>query len=129
MKKRKNYFCSLWKSNGISFIRAIKLFKNNFKVFDNIIPDKHVKSFIKYEYKPKKFPSQIANMVVYDIDSNNTIKYVSFSSCIYRLKKRPGNYNRDISKKEYEKFRTNCFVFKRTGSIIEMLDYVLHIKR
>ena len=50
----KNHFCLIWKSNGISFSQAIEELKNNFKVVDNVISDKHVKSFIKYDYKPKK---------------------------------------------------------------------------
>ena len=44
-----NHFCLIWKSDGISFDKAIKEIKGNSKVVDNIISDKHVKSFIKYE--------------------------------------------------------------------------------
>ena len=50
----KNHFFLIWKSDGISFDKAIKELKDNFKVVDNVISDKHVKSFIKYEYNPKK---------------------------------------------------------------------------
>ena len=64
LKIHNNLFCSLSKSNGISFIQAMKNLKDNFKVIDNVISDKHVKSFIKYEYKPKKVQSQLANMFV-----------------------------------------------------------------
>ena len=48
-------FCLIWKSNGISYIQAKKELKQNFKVVDIVLSDKHVKSFIKYEYKPKMF--------------------------------------------------------------------------
>ena len=49
------HFCLIWKSNGISFIRAIEELKLIFKVVDNVISDKHVKSSVKSEYKPNNF--------------------------------------------------------------------------
>ena len=48
------HFCLIWKSNGISFDKAIKELRDNFKGVDNVISDKHVKSFIKNAYKLKK---------------------------------------------------------------------------
>ena len=52
---------------NISFIQLIENeLKPNFKVVDNVASDKHVKSFIKYEYNPKKFKSPLTNIVVYD---------------------------------------------------------------
>ena len=30
-----NHFCLIWKSEGVSFIRAIKELKDNFKMVDN----------------------------------------------------------------------------------------------
>ena len=61
----KNHFCLIWKSNGISYnlIKEYKL-KPNFKVVDNVISDKHVKSFIINGYKPKKVQSPLTNKVV-----------------------------------------------------------------
>ena len=50
-----NGFCLVWKS---SFIQAIKEeLKPNFKVFERVQSDKHVKSFIIYEHKPRKIQS------------------------------------------------------------------------
>ena len=40
-----NQFCLIWKPDGISFDKAIKELKDNFKVVDNVISDEHVKSF------------------------------------------------------------------------------------
>ena len=40
-------FCLIWNSVGISFNQAIKESKLNSKVVDNVISDKHVKSFVK----------------------------------------------------------------------------------
>ena len=51
----KNHFCLVCKSQGVSFNKAIEELKLNFKVVDIVISDKHVKSFIKYEYNHKKY--------------------------------------------------------------------------
>ena len=53
LKIHENHFCLIWKSDGISFDKEIKELKDNFKVLDNIISDKHVKSFFKNDYNPK----------------------------------------------------------------------------
>ena len=53
VKMHKNHFCLIWKSQIISFNQAIEELKNYFKFVDSVIFDKHVKSFIKNEYKPK----------------------------------------------------------------------------
>ena len=42
----KNHFCFVWKSNRISFNKAREDLKVDFKIVDNVISDKHVKSFI-----------------------------------------------------------------------------------
>ena len=41
---KKSHFCSIWKSNGISFNKTIES-KLNFKIVDNVTSDKHVKNF------------------------------------------------------------------------------------
>ena len=45
LKTHENHFCSIWKSDCISFDKAIKELKDNFKVINIIISDKHVKIF------------------------------------------------------------------------------------
>ena len=53
IKTHNNHFCLNWKSNDISFDQVLKdELKPHFKVADNVISDKHVKNYIKYEYKP-----------------------------------------------------------------------------
>ena len=47
LKIPNNHFRSIWKSHGISYDKAIKELKENFKVFDNVISDKHVKIYIE----------------------------------------------------------------------------------
>ena len=128
LKKHNNHFCLIWKSYKVSFDREIKELKDNFKVVDNVISDKHVESYFKYEYKPKKVQSQLTNMIVYDIETFSTTKCVPYANCIYRLSKISGKYYRDISEKEYQKCLNDCIVFKGLDNINKMLDYVLQYK-
>ena len=124
-----NHFCLIWKSDGISFNQVIENeLKPNFKVVDNIISDKHVKSFFKYEYNPKKVKSPLTNIVVFDLETFNKIRAVPYCSFIYKLSKISGKYNRDISEQEYQKCLNDCVVFKGTDCINEMLDHVLSFK-
>ena len=81
-----NHFYLIWKSNGISFNQAIRELKDNFKVVDNVVSDKPVKSFIIYEYNPKKVKSPLTNIVVYDLETFK-IRVVPYCSCIYKLSK------------------------------------------
>ena len=48
-----------------------KELKLNLKVIDKVISDKHVKSFIKHEYKPKKVQSPLTNFIVYVLETYN----------------------------------------------------------
>ena len=49
-------------------------------------------------------------MIVYDIETFNTIKCVPYSNCIYRLSNISGKYYRDITEKEYQKCLNDyCF--------------------
>ena len=41
IKKHDNHFCLIWRTDGISFDRAMKELKDNFKV----ISDKHVRNY------------------------------------------------------------------------------------
>ena len=130
LKIHNNHFCLIWKSDNISFnqVRENEL-KPNFRVVDNVVSDKHVKSFIKYEYNPKKVKSPLSNIVVYDLETFNKIRAVPYCSCIYKLSKISGKYHRDISEQEYQKCLNDCVVFKGTDCINEMLDHVLSFKR
>ena len=119
------HFCLIWKSDGVSFEKAITELKDNFKVVDNVISDKHVESFIKYEYNPKRVKSPLTNLVGYDLETFNKIRAVPYCSCIYKLSKTSGNYHRDISEQEYQKCLNDCVVLKGTECNNEMLDHVL----
>ena len=63
-------------------------------------------------------------MVVYDIETSNTIRCVTYADCTYRLSKLSGKYNRDITKREHEKCKNVCIVSKGLDNINELIDYV-----
>ena len=129
LKVHINHFCLIWKSDNISFNQVIENeLKPNFKVVDNVVSDKHVKGFIKYEYNPKKVKSPLTNIVVYDLETFNKSRVVPYCSCIYKLSKLSGKYHRHISEQEYQKSLNDCVVSKGTDCINEMLDHVLSFK-
>ena len=97
-------------------------------VFENVISDNHVKSFIKNENKLEKVQSQLTNMIVYFLKTFNTDRAVPFGNCIYRLSKLSGKYSRDVTQREYEKCKEDCIVFRGTDGNNEMLDHVLQFK-
>ena len=100
IKRREIHFCSIWKSDGISFDKAIKELKDNFKVVENVVSDKHVKGYLKYDYNPNKVKSPLTNIMVYYLETFNKIRAVPYCSCKYKLSKTSGNYHRDISERE-----------------------------
>ena len=129
LKIHNNHFCLICKSDSISFNQVIEdELKPNFKVVDNVISEKHVKCFIKYEYNPKKVKSPLTNIVVNDLETFNKMRAFPYCSCIYKLSKLSGKYHRDISEQEYQKCLNDCVVFKGTDCINEMLDHVLSFK-
>ena len=128
LKILNNHFCLIWKSNGISFTSAIKEWKENLKSVVGVISDKHVESFVKYEYKHKIAQSQLTNMIVYDIETFNTIKFAPYSNCKVRLSIFFGKNHQDISEKNLRNVKKDCIVFKGLEKINELLDYVLQFK-
>ena len=124
-----NHFCLFWKSQNNSFNQVKKDEpKLNLKLVDIVISDKHAKSFIKHEYKPKKFQSPLNNVIMYHLATLNKVRAVLYFGCLYKLSKVSGKYHQDISEQEYQKRLNDCFVFKRTDCNIEMLAHVLSSK-
>ena len=64
-------------------------------------------------------------MIVYDLETFNKSRAVPCCSCLDKLSKISGEYNRDISDQENQKGLNDCVVFKVTDCINEMLDHVL----
>ena len=114
----KNNFCLIWKPDGISFDKAIKEIKDNFKVVDNVASDEHVKSFFKNIYKHKKVQSPLINIVVYDLETFNKTRAVPCCSCIYILSKISDKYHRDISQQENQKCLNDCVFLKEPNVLM-----------
>ena len=76
----------------------------------------------------KKLQSEITNMVVYDFETFNTNRAITFANCIYRLSKCSSKNYQDIPNRETEQCKKDCIVFNGTDSINEMLDHVLEFK-
>ena len=126
---KNNHFCLFWKSNIISFNQVIEdELKSNFEIVYNVISDKHVKSFIKYEYKPEKIQSSLSNIIVYDLGTFNKDRAVLYCSCKNKKRKFSGKYNRDKTKKGYRKCLNGSVVFKGSDCFSEMLHHVLSFK-
>ena len=67
-------------------------------------------------------------MIVHQFKIFYTDRSVLYANSIYRLSKLSCIYNRDITKRDYEKCKEDCIVFKETDSINEMLHHVLQFK-
>ena len=67
-----NHFCLIWKSQNVSFNKAIKEVKDNFKIVHKFITEENVNSHFKYDFTPKKIDSPLTNSLVYDIETHNT---------------------------------------------------------
>ena len=65
---------------------------------------------------------------MYGLETFNKIRAVPYCSCIQKLSKISGKYNRDLSEQEYQNCLTDCVVFKGIQCIDEMLDHVLLFK-
>ena len=61
-----NHFCSIWKSENVSFNQAIKELKENFKMDANYITKKNIESQFEYRYQPKKIESHLTNFITYE---------------------------------------------------------------
>ena len=69
---RNNHLCSIWKSEGVSFKKAIKELKDNIKIVDNYVTGENVNSLFKNEFILKEIESDLTNFFVYDLETLNT---------------------------------------------------------
>ena len=104
------------------------MLKPNAKVIDNVTSDKHVKSFIKNDYRTKKVESPINNIVVYDLEAFKKFELFLIGVVFIKLIKISGKNHQDKSKKEYQQCLNDCVVFKGIDRSNEMLDHVLSSK-
>ena len=122
-----NCFCLIWKSEGVSFDKAIKELKDNFEIVDNYITEENVKSHFEYIYKPKKIESHLTNFIVYDLETHNTDRarlYVFF----YRWSKLAGRNNRDLTIDEIDKCKKDTIAFDGDNCVDKAVDFCLKLK-
>ena len=124
-----NHFCLIWKSEGVSFIRAVKELKYNFKIVDNCITEESVDSHFKYEFIPKKIESHVTNFIVCDLETHNTDRARPYVFCFYRLSKLAGRYNRDLTRDEIDKCKKDTIAFDGDNCVEKALDVCLKLKR
>ena len=125
-----NHFCSIWKSEGVSFIHAIKELIDNFKIVDNFITEENVNSHFKYEFIPKGIESHLNNFIIYDLETHNPDRGGTRPYCIsfYRLSKVSSRYNRDLTPYELEKFKKDAITFDGDYCIETASDFCLKLK-
>ena len=124
----KNRFCLIWKSEGVSFNQAIQELKNIFKIIDNFITEKTVKSYFEYVYKPKKSESHLTNFIVYDLETHNYYRTRPYVFGFYRLSKLAGRYNRDLTHDEILKCKTDSIAFDGDNCVEPALGLCLKLK-
>ena len=123
-----NHFCLIWKSEGVSFIRAIKELEDFFKRVDTFITEENVKSHFEHEFTPKKIESHLTNFIVYDLETHNTDRARPYNVTFYRLSKIAGRYERDPTQQELQKSINDTTAFAGDKCIGNALDFCLRIK-
>ena len=120
-----DHFGLVWKSEGVSFNRAIKELKDNFEVVDKYITEENVNSHFKYEFIPKKIQSHLTSFFVYDLETHNIDRARPYFISFYRISKIAGRFNRDLTQDEYEKCRKDTLAFVGDNCIGNALDFCL----
>ena len=123
-----NHLCLIWKSEGVSFVKAINEIKDNYKKVDNYITEENVKSHFEYIYKSKKKESHLTNFITYDLETHNTDRARPYVFCFYRLSKLAVRYNRDLTPSELEKCRKDTIAFDGDNRFEKALDFCLKLK-
>ena len=123
-----NHFCLIWKSEGISFNKAINELKANFKIVDNYITEENVNSHFKYEFIPKKIESHLTNFIVYDLETHITDRARPYNMAFYRLSKIAGRQEQDPTPEVLEKARKDTIPFAGDNCINNALDFCLQLK-
>ena len=123
-----NHFCLIWKSEGVSFIQAVKELNDNFKMIDNYITEENVTSHFKCEFIPKKIESHLTNFIVYDLETHNTDRARPYIMTFYRLSKIAGRYERDPTQEELQKSIDDTIAFSGDNCFGNALDFCLRLK-
>ena len=65
-----NHFCLVWKSEGVTFDKAVEELISKFINVDNCLSQDNVSGYFGYIYKSKKVENQLSNFLVFDIEAN-----------------------------------------------------------
>ena len=87
-----------------------------------------LKTLLKMKMVLKQVQSPLTIMNNYDLDTYNRDRAAPYCTCIYKVCKFSGTYNRDISEKEYQNCLNDFVVFKGSDCINDMLDHILSFK-
>ena len=123
-----NHFCLIWKSEGVSFNKAIEVLKNNFKIVDIYITDENINSHFKYEFIPVKIESHLTSFIVYDLETYSTDRARSYNMTFYRLSKIAGRYERDPTKEGLKKSIDDTIAFAGDDCVNNALDFCSKLK-
>ena len=123
-----NLFCLIWKSEVVSFNQAITELKDDFEVNDNFLTEENVKPHFKYEFIPKKIESYLTNVFVCGLETHNTDRARPYVFCFYRLSEVAGRYNRDLTRDEMDKCKTDTIAFDGDNCVEKALDFCLKLK-
>ena len=123
-----NHFCSIWKSQNVSFNQAITELKNNFKIVDNYVTEENVNSHFEYEFTPKKIESHLTNFIVYDLETHKTDRARPNNMTFYRLGKIAGRYERDPTQEELKKSIKDTIALADDICVGNSLDFCLKLK-
>ena len=123
-----NHFCSIWKSEGVSFNQAIKELKDIFEIIDKYLTEENVRCYFEYIHRPKKIESHLTNFITYDLETHNTDRARPYVFCFYRLSKLAVRYNRDLPLEEIEKCKKDTIPFDGDNSVEKVLDFCFKLE-
>ena len=102
--------------------------EDNFKIVDNYISEENVNSHFKNEFTPTKTESHPTNFTVYDLETHNTDRAISYCISFYRLNEISGRYKRDQTREELDKCKKDTIVFDGGNCISNGLEFCLKLK-
>ena len=107
-----NHFCVIWVSEGINLLKATEEVELNFKYINNKVTDANVNKFKEYKFDPKKIDSQLNNVLVYDIETYNKERAISYAIGFYPVNKIVSKWNRDLTETEIDKCLNDISIFE-----------------
>ena len=128
LKLHNNHFCLIWISEGFSFNQAITELKDSYKINDIYRTEQKVNSHFKYEFIPQKIESHLTNFIVNDLETHNTVIARPYVFCFYRLSKKAGRYNSDLTRDEIDKCKKDTIAFDGDNCVEKVLDFCLKLK-